>query len=55
VQDLPWEVGYPSTGPPLGLDFGVEGRFSRTILFGLWEGFFRRLQKQNLPPATLAL
>ena len=33
----------------------MEGRLSGPILFGLCGGCFRRLQKQYLPPATLAL
>jgi hypothetical protein len=50
-QDSAWEVAYPSTGPPPGLDSGVDGR----ILLGLCGGCFRRLQEQNSPPAALAL
>jgi hypothetical protein len=32
VGDSAWEVGFPSTGSPLGLVSGVDGRFSFQIL-----------------------
>ena len=38
VWDSAWEVAQPSTGPPLGLDCGVEGRFSFPIRLKWWVG-----------------
>jgi len=45
-----WRSAFRSTGFRRG-----KGVLSGPILFGLCGGCFRPLQKQNLPPATLAL